>query len=133
MQLMDDMDNQIWFLIENEADFDRAAVRYQEVKRAPKGTIEHKEKLLLAHLISIYEEKNVTLPDVDPIEMIKIRMEDLDLKASDLASLYGDKGTISKVLNYERALSITMIRQFSKFLSIPAEYLIKEYPLKSGE
>jgi HTH-type transcriptional regulator/antitoxin HigA len=130
---MDYMDNQIWFLIENEADFDRAAARYKEVKRAPNGTDEHKEKLLLAHLISVYEETNITLPDVDPIEMIKIRMEDLDLKASDLASLYGDKGTISKVLNYERALSITMIRQFSEFLRIPVECLIKEYKLKSGE
>jgi HTH-type transcriptional regulator/antitoxin HigA len=130
---MYDMSNQTWFLLENDADFDRAAARYQEVKRAPKGTIEHKEKLLLAQLISIYEETNVTLPDVDPIEMIRIRLEDLDLKASDLASLYGDKGTISKVLNYERALSLTMIRQFSEFLRIPAESLIKEYKLKSQE
>ena len=85
--------------------------------------------LLLVHLISVYEEKKWSLPDVDPIEMIKIRMEDFGYNASDLAKEYGDKGTVSKVLNYKQALSLTMIRKFSKLLRIPVEALTKEYAL----
>ncbi len=67
---------------------------------------------------------------MEPIELIKIRMEDFEYKSIDLANEYGDKGTISKVLNYKQALSLTMIRKFSKLLHIPAEALIAEYELK---
>ncbi|MEX8548153.1 MAG: type II toxin-antitoxin system HigA family antitoxin [Mucilaginibacter sp.] len=123
-----------WFLIESEQDYKIATARYEEIKRAPKGSDDHKEKLLLVHLISEYEKEQWDLPEVDPVEMIKIRMEDFGYKSADLAKEYGDKGTVSKVLNYKQALSITMIRKFSELLHIPAEALIKEYKLiKPGQ
>jgi len=107
-----------WFLIESEQDYQEATARYEEIKYVPIGSDEHKEKLLLVHLISEY------------VELIKIRMEDFGYKSSDLAKEYGDKGTVSKVLNYKQSLSITMIRKFSRLLNIPIEALIKEYDLK---
>lgn len=118
-----------WFLLETEQEYDKALVRYEEVKRAPKNSEGYKEKLLLIHLISEYEKDHRSLPEGDPIEMIKIRMADFGYKSADLANEYGDKGTISKVLNYKQALSLTMIRKFSKLLHIPADALIKEYDL----
>jgi HTH-type transcriptional regulator/antitoxin HigA len=118
-----------WFLLKTEQEYHNALARYEEVKRAPKDSENHKEKLLLVHLISEYENANSTLPDVDPIELIKIRMEDFGYKSADLAKQYGDKGTVSKVLNYKQALSLTMIRKFSALLRIPASALIKEYQL----
>lgn len=123
------MKNPQWFLLETEQEYDNALARYEEIKRAPKNSDDYKEKLLLVHLISEYEKENRSLPEVDPIELIKIRMADLGFKSADLASEYGDKGTISKVLNYKQALSLTMIRKFSKLLHIPADALIKEYDL----
>ena len=120
-----------WFLIETDAELNKATARYEEVKRAEIGSEEHKEKLLLAHLISEYENTKWDLPKLDPIELIKIRMKDFDYKPQDLAKKYGDKGTVSKVLNYKQALSLTMIRQFSELLHIPAEALIKEYKIKA--
>ena len=119
-----------WFLIESDQDYERVTARYEEVKYALKGSSEHKEKLLLVHLISEYENKQWDLPDVDPVELIKIRMEDFGYKSADLAKEYGDKGTVSKVLNYKQSLSITMIRKFSQLLNIPIEALVKEYALK---
>jgi HTH-type transcriptional regulator/antitoxin HigA len=118
-----------WFLLKTEQEYQNALARYEEVKRAPKDSENHKEKLLLVHLISEYENENNTLPDVDPIELIKIRMADFGYKSADLAKQYGDKGTVSKVLNYKQALSLTMIRKFSALLRIPASALIKEYQL----
>lgn len=120
-----------WFLIETEEEYETAIQRYKEVKFAVKGTEQHKEKLLLAHLIVSYENQTSTLPEVDPIEMIKIRMDDFGYKSADLAAVYGDKGTISKVLNYKQSLSLTMIRKFSELLKIPAVNLLKEYQLKA--
>jgi HTH-type transcriptional regulator/antitoxin HigA len=119
-----------WFLIESEKEFQEATNRYEEIRGAKKGTTEHREKLLLALLINLYEQKQWNLPEADPIELIKFRMEDFGYKLTDLAKEYGDKGTISKVLNYKQALSLTMIRKFSELLHIPVEALTKEYKLK---
>jgi len=118
-----------WFLIETEQDYNDAIARYEQIKYATGGA-EHKEKLLLVHLIENYENALWDLPDVNPVEMIKIRMDDFGYKAADLAAVYGDKGTVSKVLNYKQALSLTMIRKFSQFLKLPVDSLIKEYELK---
>jgi len=120
-----------WFIIENENEYKNAVNRYEEIREAQKGTEDHKEKLLLAFLINQYEEKQWDLGEVDPIELIKIRMEEFGYKPIDLAKEYGDKGTVSKVLNYKQPLSLTMIRLFSKMLRIPADALTKEYKIQS--
>lgn len=119
-----------WFLIETEQEYNEAIARYEQVKNATAGA-EYKEKLLLVHLIENYENSLWDLPDVNPVEMIKIRMDDFGYKAADLATVYGDKGTISKVLNYKQHLSLNMIRKFSEFLHLPASELVKEYKLPS--
>jgi HTH-type transcriptional regulator/antitoxin HigA len=120
-----------WFIIENENEYKNAVNRYEEIREAQKGTEDHKEKLLLAFLINQYEEKQWDLGEIDPIELIKIRMEEFGYKPVDLANEYGDKGTVSKVLNYKQPLSLNMIRLFSKMLRIPADALTKEYKLQS--
>jgi HTH-type transcriptional regulator/antitoxin HigA len=120
-----------WFLLDTTAEYDAAVKRYEELKFATKGSIAHKEKMLLVHLIADYEGKKWDLAEVDPIEMIKIRMQDFGFNATTLAKEYGDKGTVSKVLNYKQSLSLTMIRKFSELLKIPPAWLIKEYPLKN--
>jgi HTH-type transcriptional regulator/antitoxin HigA len=119
-----------WFFLENEADYEKASARFQEIKYTQKGSMDHKEKMLLAFLIDDYGKRNSTLPELDPIEFIKIRMDDFGYKPADLARVYGDKGTVSKVLNYKQALSLTMIRKFSEILRIPVDALTKEYELK---
>ncbi|HEV2482358.1 MAG TPA: helix-turn-helix domain-containing protein [Puia sp.] len=121
---------QSWYLIQNDADYQKAAGRYEKIREAKRNSVEHKEKLLLAFLINKYEEELWEMPDLDPVELIKIRMEEFGYKAADLAKEYGDKGTISKVLNYKQALSLTMIRKFSKLLRIPIEALTREYDLE---
>lgn len=82
--------NKKWFLLETEADYDAATNRYEQLKDAKKGSEEHKEKMLLVHLIAEYENKLWDLPKVDPVEMIKIRMEDFGYNAATLAKAYGD-------------------------------------------
>ena len=121
------MIKQQWFLIANEKDHQKATSGYEEIKGAAKGSAGHKEKLLLAFLINQYEQKLWDIPKLDPIELIKVRMEDFGYKPADLAKEYGDKGTISKVLNYKQPLSLTMIRKFSKLMRLPSDALMQEY------
>lgn len=123
------MDKQVWFLIETEDEYGKAIDRYEKIRYAEGGTPEHKELKLLVRLISEYENKTSDLPEVDPVELIKIRMEEFGYNPKALALAYGDKGTVSKVLNYKQALSLNMIRKFSQLLKIPADLLIREYPL----
>ena len=118
-----------WLPIEIDQEYKEATNRFEEIYDVKKDSPHFKEMLLLAILISDYEKKHFSLPEVDPIEMIKIRMEDFGYTASDLAKEYGDKGTVSKVLNYKQPLSLNMIRLFSKMLRLPADALTKEYKL----
>jgi HTH-type transcriptional regulator / antitoxin HigA len=119
-----------WSIIQNEAQYEAAKARFEEIYQVDKTSPHFSEMSLLALLISQYEKKHFSLPPVDPIEMIRLRMEDFGYKPADLAAAYGDKGTISKVLNYKQPLSLKMIRLFSKMLRIPADALIKEYKLR---
>lgn len=120
-----------WLPITSEQEYKETTQRFEEIYDVDKESPHYKEMLLLSLLINDYEKKHFKLPEVDPIEMIKIRMEDFGYTASDLAREYGDKGTISKVLNYKQPLSLNMIRIFSKMLRIPADALTKEYKLQS--
>jgi HTH-type transcriptional regulator/antitoxin HigA len=122
-------ENPQWFLIKTEQEYNHALARYEAIKSSADGEKDYKEKLLLVHLIENYENSLWDLPEVDPVEMIKIRMDDFGYKAADLAAVYGDKGTVSKVLNYKQPLSLTMIRKFSELLHLPASALLKEYRL----
>ena len=119
-----------WYIIETEKEYEAATRRYEDVREASRDSAMHKEKMLLALLISQYEEKHWRVPGLDPIEMILIRMEDFGYKPADLAREYGDKGTVSKVLNYKQPLSLNMIRIFSRMLRIPADALLREYKLQ---
>lgn len=119
-----------WLPISTEQEYKEVTQRFEEIYDIEKDSPHYKEMLLLSLLINDYEKKLFRLPEVDPIEMIKIRMEDFGYTASDLAKEYGDKGTISKVLNYKQPLSLNMIRLFSKMLRIPADALTKEYKLQ---
>jgi HTH-type transcriptional regulator/antitoxin HigA len=120
-----------WLPIETEQEYKEATERFEQIHQADKKSPDYREMLLLAILVSEYEKKQWSLPEVDPIEMIKIRMEDFGYTATDLAKEYGDKGTVSKVLNYKQPLSLNMIRIFSKMLRIPADALMKEYKIRA--
>ncbi|WP_313189602.1 transcriptional regulator [Sphingobacterium sp.] len=93
----------MWFIIENEKEYNRAISRFEELKYSKQGTDEDKEKRLLVKLISDFEETNYHFDDIDPIEIIKIRMKEFGLKQKDLQVT--NKGLISKILNYKRPLS----------------------------
>ncbi|WP_373496486.1 type II toxin-antitoxin system HigA family antitoxin [Aquiflexum sp.] len=114
-------------IIETEKDYKKALQRIEQLFDVPKGTPESQELQILVLLVKKYEAENfdgISLPD--PIDAIKVRMEDLGLKAKDLVPAIGDKGTVSKVLNRKIPLSLKMIRNLCQILGLPAEVLIQE-------
>lgn len=61
--------------------------------------------------------------------LIKIRMEELNLKQLDLVPVIGGKGRVSEILNRKRKLTLGMIRRLAEKLDLSADMLIRDYQL----
>lgn len=87
---------------------------------------------LLNLLIEKWDREHNPLNELDPIEMIKAIMEQNALKAKDLVGILEiSKGTVSKILNYQKGLSKSTIRKLAEYFSISQESLNRPYALKS--
>jgi HTH-type transcriptional regulator / antitoxin HigA len=113
-------------LLRTEADYQAALRHIRELWEAEAGTPEADELEILSMVVSKYEEEHYSIEEPDPIEYIKIRMEELGLIQEDLVPYMGNKGNVSKVLNRKRALSLEMIRNLHRGLRFPLEVLIAE-------
>lgn len=85
---------------------------------------EGEEIELLSLLVEKYEHEHFPIEPPSPIEAIKFRMEQMNLKQNDIAPLLGGKTRVSEVLNGKRALTLKMIILLNRYLGIPLESLI---------
>lgn len=113
-------------IIKNEADYETAIARIDELMDVNAGTPEEDELELLVTLVEMYEEKTHPIDLPDPIEAIKFRMEQMEMKQKDLIPFIGSRSKVSEVLSRQRPLSIAMMRKLYEGLGIPAEVLLKE-------
>lgn len=113
--------------IKTEADYNEALKRLEEIFDAAIGTDESDEADILGLMIDDYEKKNYPIDAPDPIEAIKIRMEEMHLKQIDLSDAIGGKSRVSEVLSRKRKLTVKMIRKLTKKLNLSPETLIGEY------
>lgn len=113
--------------IKNEKNYDKALNRVDELMELnPKlGTSQSDELEVLAMLIEKYEEQEWAISEPDPIEAIKIRMEQMHLKQKDLIPYIGNKSKVSEVLNRKIGLSLSMITNIAAGLHLPLESLIQ--------
>ena len=72
-----------------------------------------------------YEKKHFPIPEIDPIEAIKERMQQLNLSQKDVAKFFGGNNRVSEVLNRKRNLTLKMIKELNTYLKIPAETLLR--------
>jgi HTH-type transcriptional regulator/antitoxin HigA len=75
-------------------------------------------------LIKQYEDLHYPIPVPDPIEVIKLKMQELGLKNKDLVGKVGSKGYVSALLNKHKPLTLELAKLFHRELSIPAEVLL---------
>ena len=116
--------------IKTEADYQMALKRLEVIFDAAIGTPESDEADILGLMIDEYEKKHYPIEAPDPIEAIKIRMEEMQLKQIDLADAIGGKNRVSEVLNRKRKLTVEMIRNLTTRLNLSAGLLINDYQLK---
>jgi HTH-type transcriptional regulator/antitoxin HigA len=115
--------------IKTEKDYRMALERLEVIFDASTDTIEGDEAEILSLLIENYENEHFPIEAPDPIEAIKIRMEELNLKQKDLVGVIGGKSRVSEILNRKKRLTVDMIRELERILQISASVLVNNYQL----
>jgi HTH-type transcriptional regulator/antitoxin HigA len=98
-------------------------------KPPEKGTPEADRFDVLADLIEAYENRNFPIDEPEPVEFLKRFMEMTGRTQGDLAELLGSRSRASEILNLKRALTVEMIFKLAHEWSLPADCLVRPYPL----
>ncbi len=112
--------------IRTEAEYEDAHAEIATLWGAEQGTEDGDRLDVLLILVEDYERKNHPVPTPDPIEAIKIIMEDRGLTKMDLIPAIGSRSKVSEVMSKKRPLSLAMIRALHEQFKIPAEILIQD-------
>lgn len=115
--------------LKNEHDYEKALERLEVIFDAPANSPEGDEAEILSMLIDNYENEHYPIEAPDPIEAIKIRMEEMNLKQKDLVGVIGGKSRVSEILNKKKRLTVDMIRELERILHISASVLVTNYQL----
>ena len=93
-------------------------------KKTKPDSIQGQALQIVLVLIKDYEDRTFQIPLPDPIEAIKLKMDEKGLKNKDLVGKVGSKGYISAILNRKKPLTLELARVFHRELGIPAEVLL---------
>jgi HTH-type transcriptional regulator/antitoxin HigA len=115
--------------IKTDKDYRNALERLEVIFDAPIDTKEGDEAEILSLLIENYENEHYPIGAPDPIEAIKIRMEELNMRQKDLVGIIGGKSRVSEILNRKKRLTVDMIRDLERILQISASVLVNNYQL----
>lgn len=116
-------------LIKTEEDYQTSLKRLELIFDSKIGSSESDEADIIGLMIDEYEKKHYPIESPDPIEAIKIRMEEMQLRQIDLADAIGGKNRVSEVLNRKRKLTVEMIRNLTARLNLSPGLLINDYQL----
>lgn len=115
--------------IKTNLDYKITLERLELIFDAEIGSPDSDEADILGLMIDEYEKKHYPIDAPDPIEAIKIRMKEMQLKQLDLVDAIGGKSRVSEILSRKRKLTVEMIRNLTQKLNLSPELLIGDYQL----
>ncbi len=113
-----------WKILKTKAEYNKAIKRTMDVFHAESGSPDADELDLLLLLVKDYEDKHIRLPELDPIAVIKLKMEERGLKAKDLEHLIGSKGHVSSILSGRRELTLKIAQKLKNYFQLPADIFL---------
>lgn len=113
-----------WKIIKTETEYQKAIKRTMKIFHAAESSPESDELALLLLLVKDYEDKHIHLPEIDPIEAVKLKMVERGLKAKDLESIIGSKGHVSLILSGKREITLKMAQKLKDYFKLPAEIFL---------
>lgn len=111
-------------VIKTEAAYQKAIKRAMAIFQTKENTPEADELALLLVLIKDYEDKHIKIPEVDPIEVIKLKMAERGMKPKDLEPIIGSKSHVSSVLSGRREITLKMAQRLKNYFHLPAEIFL---------
>ena len=111
--------------IRDEADYERALRRVEELWDSREGSAEGDELDVITTLIEAYEREHYPIDLPDPVEAIKFRLEQKGKDSRALIGVIGQRTRVYEVMRGKRPLSLNMIRRLHEKFDIPAEVLIQ--------
>lgn len=118
--------------IKTEADYDETISRINQLldlNPAP-GTDHDNELEILSTLAEAYEDKYYPILPPDPVDAIRLVMEEKGLDNKKLIPLLGSKSRVSEVMNRKKPFTLKMIYNLHKVLGLPLEIFINDRMLK---
>lgn len=116
---------QKWNILKTENDYNRAVERLDEIFEVAPGDQFFEEAELLGLLINEYEDVHYPISSPDPLEAVKLKMDELGLKSKDLQPYIGSKSYVSAILSGKRDITIRIASVLHQKLGIPAEVFLK--------
>jgi HTH-type transcriptional regulator / antitoxin HigA len=113
-----------WKVIKTETAYQKAVKRTIAIFQAKEGSPEADELALLLLLVKDYEDKNIAIPAVNPIDVIKLKMLENGIKAKDLEPLIGSKGHVSSILSGRREITLRVAQRLRNYFKLPAEIFL---------
>ena len=107
-------------ILKTKQQYDEACERIYTLINSTKKAIEPnsqegEEIELLSLLVEKYEQEHYPVEAPDPIEAIKFRMDQMNLRQVDIAPLLGGKTRVSEVLYGKRKLTLKMIILINRY------------------
>lgn len=115
--------------IRTEEDYEAALAEIESLMAARPGTPEGDRLDVLATLVEAWEAEHHAIEAPDPIALIRFVMEQRGLDRADLKPMIGERGRVSEILSRRRPLTLSMIRKLHTGLGLPADVLVRPYPL----
>jgi HTH-type transcriptional regulator/antitoxin HigA len=75
-------------------------------------------------LVKAYEDVHYPIPTPDPIEAVKLKMQEKGIKNKDLAVWIGSKSYVSALLSRKKPLTLRIAQLFHQKLGIPSDILL---------
>jgi HTH-type transcriptional regulator/antitoxin HigA len=111
--------------IANEDDFNKTQKIIDTLIDKDELTPDEQDYLsVLGSLIRDYEDINLTLPKLNPVELIQALLDDAGLQIQDLIFIFDNEITLSKILTNQQELTLSQIKKLAQFFKIsPAVFL----------
>ena len=79
---------------------------------------------LMTLLVRQFEESHYPLGHAEPVEALRVLMEDRGVRQRDLISIFGSSSVVSDVANGKRSISKAHARKLAEFFHVPVELFI---------
>jgi len=79
---------------------------------------------LLGTIVYEYEQTLEPIPDIHGVELLKVLLEDNELRQKDLVPIFKTESIVSDVLNQKRQMTTRHIKELARFFNVsPAAFL----------